>query len=132
MASLMRSLLKSRKAQFYVLSAVAIIGILYFLSRWMEPSSITDTSSIVLMDEPFIFDNIKEKAVETVQKSKSCDEMKYNLEEYKNFVENYGLQNNLVVNLTIEDKYACPGTINFELSLMSTKMTIESNFTATY
>jgi hypothetical protein len=130
MASLMRSLLKSRKAQFYVLSAVAIIGILYFLSRWMEPSSITDTSSTVLMDEPFIFDNIKEKAVETVQKSKSCDEMKYNLEEYKNFVEDYGVKNNLVVNLGYT--YACPGNINFELRLMSTKMTIASNFTATY
>jgi hypothetical protein len=130
MASLMRSLLKSRKAQFYVLSAVAIIGILYFLSRWMEPSSITDTSSIALTDEPFIFDNIKEKAVETVQKSKSCDEMKYNLEEYKNFVEEYGLKNNLVVNL--DYTYACPGNINFELSLMSTKMTIASNFTVSY
>jgi hypothetical protein len=126
MASLMHSLLKSRKAQFYILSAVAIIAILYFLSRWMEPSSITDTSSIALIEEPFIFDNIKEKAVETVQKS-SCDDLRYNLEEYKNFVESYGLNNNLVVSLNYT--YACPGNINFKLSLISTKMNIASNFT---
>lgn len=129
MASRTRNLLKSRKAQFFILSAVAIIGILYFLSRWLEPSSIIDTSSIVSMEEPFVFNNVKEKAVETVQNSKSCEELKYNLEEYNAFVENYAIEKNYIINLNYT--YDCfTKDVDFNMKLTSTKASIESNFTA--
>ena len=131
----MHSLLKVRKAQFFILSAVAIIGILYFLSSWLEPSNITYTSSIVMMEEPFIFNNIKEKAVETVENSKSCEEIKYNLDEYKSFVENYMLKKgNLILQYQfIAPCYENPPTpalVEFTLNLSTSKIKIGSVFYA--
>lgn len=124
------SLLKSRKAQFYILSAVAIIGILYFLSRWLEPGTIVDTSSIALMEEPFIFNNIKEKANETVKSSKDCEELEFNLEEYKQFVDDYALEKNYLIDLNYS--YSCPGIVDFKIKLVSTSMTIASNFSVNF
>lgn len=134
----MHSLLKSRKAQFYILSAVAIIGILYFLSRWLEPSTMIDTSSIVLMEEPFIFNNIKEKAIEVVENSKSCEELNYNLEEYKIFVENYILKKGELV-LQYQFIAPCyeevggpstPAVVEFTLNLTTPKAKLGSIFYA--
>jgi hypothetical protein len=85
----MRNLLSYRKAQFFILSAFAIATILYFVSKWIQPAAIIDTSEIGLMEEPFIFNNIVEKAIETIRSSKSCEELQYNLDEYKIFVENF-------------------------------------------
>ena len=83
--------LKSRKAQFFILSAFAIITAIYFISKWIEPYTIIDTSSVALMEEPFIFNNIVEKADQTVLISKSAEDLNYNLEEYKSFVLSYVL-----------------------------------------
>jgi hypothetical protein len=93
----MHSLLKSKKAQFFVLSAFAIVSIIYFVSRWMEPYTIIDTSSVVSVEEPFIFNNIVEKANETIYTSKSSDDLQYNIQEYKNFVEGYASSKNLQI-----------------------------------
>ena len=75
----------SFKGQFFILSTFTILTILFFLSRYIQPIEIIDISQVVFADEVFVFNNIKEKAIETVKISKSCDEVKYNLEEYKNF-----------------------------------------------
>ena len=93
----MHSLLKSKKAQFFVLSAFAIVSIIYFVSRWMEPYTIIDTSSVVSVEEPFIFNNIVEKANETIYTSKSSDDLQYNIQEYKNFVGGYASSKNLQI-----------------------------------
>ena len=102
MASRMRNLLKlntkRRKAQFFVLSAFTIVALLYIMSSWIQPYTIVDTSAIVLMQDPFVFNNIKEKAIQTVQSSKSCDDLRYNLDEYTTFVNKYSAEKNL--NLT--------------------------------
>jgi len=99
MASRMRNLLKlstrKRKAQFFVLSAFAIVSLLYIVSSWIQPYTIVDTSSIVLMKEPFVFNNLIEKAAETVNTSKSCEDLQYNLDEYRNFVQNFAPSQNL-------------------------------------
>lgn len=127
----MRNLLKSRKAQFYILSVVAIIGILYFLSRWMEPGTITDTSSVVLMNEPFIFNNIKEKAVQVVKSSKDCEELGFNLGEYKSYVESYSSEETYALDFNYT--YAsCPGTVDFKMKLTSPSADIASNFSVTW
>ena len=80
MASPMHSLLKSRKAQFFVLTAFSIVTLFFLISNWVQPFSIIDTSAVVLSEEPFIFNNIKENARRTVENSKSCEELKFNLE----------------------------------------------------
>lgn len=131
-------LLKSRKAQFFILSAFVIVTVFYFVSQWIEPFTIIDTSSVVLMEEPFVFNNIKEKAIFAVNGSKSCEDLYYNLFEYKQFVENYALGKNLKLNFEYS-KSPCfdeppifPTVIEFKISLVSDKMVLASNFSATW
>lgn len=133
-----QSLLKSRKAQFFIISAFTIVTILYFISKWMEPYTIIDTSSIAGMEEPFIFNNIKEKAEYTIKGSKNCEDLKYNLQEYKFFAENYVLEKgyNLDLNYTVancpeEVVPAPPGSptvVAFKMTLISPAAYLRSEF----
>lgn len=131
----MPNLLSSRKAQFFILSAVVIIMFAFLISQMVEPASIPDTSSIAIMDESFIFNNIVEKARETVEKSKDCEDLKFSLEEYKTFAEefvqskNYLLNFNYTLNLT-----SCPSKaeVNFNyIILQSPRMTLTKSFSLT-
>lgn len=83
-----------RKGQFFILTTVAVVTILFFVGRWIEPLAQVDTSSIVQMGEIFTFDNIKEKTSAVVKDSESCDDLDYNLEEYKNFIQNFAREKN--------------------------------------
>jgi len=131
------SLLKSRKAQFFILSAVAIVTIIFFVSRWLEPYTIVDTSSIALKDEFYIFDNIVEKIKETVRTSKDCEELKYNLDEYKNFVDNFAAEKNYKMDFyyTISPCYNEPPSFNavveVKISLESSNIKLTSSFSVT-
>jgi hypothetical protein len=125
----MPSLLKSRKAQFFVLSAFAIVSVIYFVSKWMEPYTIIDTSSVVLVEEPFVFNNIVEKAEEAVRVSKSCDDLKYNIEEYSNFVQDFAFKKNYKLVL-VYDYVQCltepfPTLIKINVQLTSTRIKLE-------
>lgn len=83
--------MKRHKAQFFVLSAFAIVAVFYVVSGWIEAYTIVDTSQVALIDEIFIFNNIKEKTGTVVKDSKTCEDLTYNLQEYKDFVESYAL-----------------------------------------
>lgn len=134
----MRNLLKlnkrRKKAQFYVLSAFAIVTIIYFVSKWMEPLTIIDTSQTVLMDEIFIFNNIKEKAIETAKVSKNCEDLKYNLQEYSEFIKSYMREKGKLLLLQYQfispcfDNPPTPAVIEFNLTLISPNIRIESVF----
>ena len=126
-------MLKSWKGQFFVLSAVAVVTILFFISRWIEPLRATDTSSVVLSDEAYVFDNVKEKATNAVKGSENCDELGYNVQEYKNFVERYGLDKGYRITLD----YSIPSctttaNVNFHMKLHSDKIDAASDFTVTW
>jgi hypothetical protein len=104
-------ILKSRKAQFFILSAFAIVLIVYFMSRWLEPFTIIDISQIPLQEEMFLLNNIKEKSFYFAKEgTKSCDDLRYNIEEYKHFFENYALEKGykLNFNYTIAPCYGEP------------------------
>lgn len=142
----MRNLLKlntrRRKAQFFVLSAFAIVSILYLLSSWIQPYTILDTSSVVLQQGPFIFNNLKEKAIETVNISKTCTDLMYDLDEYNNFITSYASSQNINLNFTYNiSQITIPNcqipsgsqiVIPMNLTLKSTNAFIASNFTATW
>jgi uncharacterized protein YpmS len=129
----MHSSLSYRKAQFFILSAFTIVTILFFVSKWIQPAAIIDTSKIVLSEEPFVFNNIKEKAIETIKKSKSCEELKYNLEEYKIFVFKFAVERNLNIEFNYPD-FACAASVTIPISikLSSPNMQINSSFTVTW
>ena len=82
----MLNLLKSRKAQFYIISVVGIVTILYGVGKSLTSYSIIDTSEVVLRDEFFVFNNIVEKTFETINAVKSCEDLRFNLEEFELFV----------------------------------------------
>lgn len=133
MKSRMRSLLKSKKAQFYVLSGFVIVGILYTIGRWIEPPTIVDTSSVALLEDPFIFNNIKEKAIEVVKISKTCEELNYNLDEYRNFVRNYVGAKKISLTFNYNIIQPCIQNLmntSIYLELRSTQADLISNFYA--
>ncbi|MEM5879544.1 MAG: hypothetical protein QXU74_03575 [Candidatus Aenigmatarchaeota archaeon] len=128
----MHNLLNSKKAQFFVLSAFAIIVTIFSLSQWIEPYTITDTSSIVMREDFFIFNNIVEKAKETVNLSKDCEELKFNLEEYKAFVEDFASSKTLSLNLDyiIISCDSSGAQVSFNIILISPSSQIKKSFIA--
>ena len=134
MASRTRNLLSSKKAQFFVLSALIIVSILLLVSRWLEPLSIIDTSSVVLAEESFVFNNVKEKAVSTVQLSNGCEELRYNLDEFNSVLSETFTRKNFKLSLAYEVTQPCVDNIlrtKFNLTLDSPSTYITSSFTAT-
>lgn len=125
MAYRTHSLLRSRKAQFFVLSAFTIVTILYFLSRWIEPYTIIDTSVVAMMEEPFIFNNVVEKLNETIYSSKSLEELQYNIDEYKQFVGEYSVRKNFKITFDTSGlNFGNPTTGSIFIELVSPRMTI--------
>ena len=135
MAYRTRSLSKYRKAQFFFLSAFTIVTILYFISQWISPYSIPDTSTVAMMEEPYIFNNVKEKAVFAVNGTKSCEDLRYNLEEYKYFVERYAFEKNIkldfnyVISPCFSEPPLFPVVVNINMQLRSPSLDLGSNFT---
>jgi hypothetical protein len=127
------SLFKSRKAQFFILSALTIVTILYFLSRWLEPSTVIDTSSVALSEESFVFNYIKEKTFDVVNSSRNCEELNFNLQEYKQAAEDYALSKNYRLDFNYVYPPCTNGiNINFTMTLTSTDMQLASTFNKTW
>lgn len=118
--------LSSRKAQFFILTTVVIVAAFYTLSKYINPYVFVDTSRAGVGSETFFFDNVKDKAIKTVEISLDDDTiLKDNLLEYKNFVERMAGEKgyNLVFNYTVETN-----TVNMTMVLMSQKYTLKGNF----
>jgi len=125
----------SFKGQFFLLTAFAILTALFVLSRYVQPFEIIDISRVILNDEVFIFNNIKEKAIEVVKISKSCEELEFNLEEYKIFAEKFASKHGKLLSFSYQFTSPCesngidvPTTVNFNLTLISPSIQINSNF----
>lgn len=134
MASRTRSSSSSRpgKAQFFILSAFVMITILFVVSQFIQPSGIFDTSSAVLADEVYIFNNIKEKSISIVKTSESCSDLNFNLNEYKGFVQNFVTQRNarLTFNFDLSSCTDATLTTKFYIALVSPRASADSTFTA--
>ena len=139
MVFLMHNSSSSSKAQFFILSVFLIVTILFFVSKWMQPGTIIDTSDVVMTEEPFIFNNLAEKAKETVDISRSCEDLKFNLEEYKDFVEKYAtqkgkmfLQYQLSSPCRLPSGKEIPTVVIFDLNMTSPRVNIHSHFYRTW
>lgn len=125
----------AKKGQFFILTSVAVVTILFFVSRWIGPLTELDTSSIVLSEELFTFDNIKEKAGDVVKNSESCEELDYNIQEYKNFIENFAREKNYRITF---DSSISPcsevssSVVEFTLRVFSSKVDARGNFFFTW
>ncbi len=117
--------LSNRKAQFFILTSVVIIGLFYSLSRYINPFSFIDTSKGIRGDETFFFDNVKEKTVKTVQIS-SPDELENNMKKFREFTQNVAAENGYVLAYvySISDQ-----SVNVSMTLKSQKAELKSDFT---
>lgn len=125
---------RGQKAQFLVITAFVIVSIFYLVSKWMQPYTIPDTSEIVLADEPYVFNNIKEKALAVVATSKSCGELTDNLDEYKAYVEDYAFRK-LIIYFDYSLETPCyeaspefPVLVLFDIRIQSQAMTVADHF----
>jgi hypothetical protein len=81
------------------------------------------------MEEPYIFNNIVEKAKYVVNSSsnKTCEELTFNIEEYKNFVETYAIEKNMELDFNY-NVVGC-SQIDFKIRLKSPNVDLGRNFT---
>jgi len=135
MAGVLKNMrLSSNKAQFLVITAFVIVSIFYLVSKWMQPYTIPDTSEIVLAEQPYVFNNIKEKALQVVNTSQSCDELVDNLAEYKAYVEDYAFRK-LIVYFDYSLETPCyeaspqfPVLVLFDIRIQSQGMSVADRF----
>ena len=117
--------LSNKKAQFFILTTVVIVGVFYTLSKYINPYAFIDTSKAASGGETFFFDNVKEKAIETVRISNE-NELGTNLNEYKIFVEKMASDKGYSLNFNYEILIT---TVDFHMILTSERMTLKTDFT---
>jgi hypothetical protein len=117
-----------------VLTGFVIISIFYLVSKWLEPYNVIDTSSAIMTEEPYIFNNIKQESFNIVDTSTSCSELVNSLEEYKRFVEDFAFRK-LIIYFDYSLETPCyeadpefPVLVIFNVELRSTKMRIRDTF----
>lgn len=117
--------LSSKKAQFFILTTVVIVGVFYSLSKSIDPYTFVDTSDAAYGEEILFFDNVKDKSIKTVRIS-NPGELLSNLEEYKNFIEEVASNRgyNLVFYYT-----NTTDSVKINMVLTSQKYSLRANFT---
>ena len=117
----------SKKAQFFILTAVVIVGVFFTLSKYITPYAFIDTSEAVDTGEIFLFNNVKEKTIKAIEISNSTNatELDENLQEYKKLVQEVAAEKgfNLVFDYRIEIE-----TVNVTMTLTSEKNVFKSVF----
>lgn len=118
-----------RKGQFFVLTAVAVVTILFFVGRWVDTLTQVDTSSIVLSEELFTFDNIQEKTATVIKSSENCEELDYNLQEYKNFIREFARDKNYKISFEYSlSSCGATATVKIDLVIISEKVNAQKTF----
>ncbi|TAL48366.1 hypothetical protein EPN87_00695 [archaeon] len=132
----MRSSSGYKKAQFFILSALTIVALMYLMGRWINASTIPDTSSTAVNSAPFIFNDIIEKTLQTVKLSTDCLELTYNMQEYSTFVKDFAAKNGYDLRYDYTIAPPCSGadktsrTLVFNVTMSSSSMVVAKNFTS--
>ena len=125
----MHKWLNYSKGQFFVLSAIVIISILYIISKWIRSTSMLDTSITAMNVAGFIMDDIVEKVNTTIEISPNCKELNYNLEELNKVIsKTFGINRNIIFSYTVNcsEKNA---TVEVNITEKSKEATLFSNLT---
>lgn len=122
----MRNLL-NKKAQFFILTSVMIVGVFFTLSKYINNYSFIDTSKAVEGSEVFMLENIKDKAIKTMNISNSTN-FRSRLLTYKSFVEDMVAERGYTL---IFDFTNTTQVVNFNITLISEKYILRSQFSET-
>ena len=117
----------SNKAQFFILTAVMIVGVFLTLSKYVNQYSFIDTSTAAEGAEIFMFQNIVEKANKTVQISNQAT-ITNNLSKYKNFAQKVSSDRGYILSF---DYTIVGDKVNFNITLISSKYSLTKSFTET-
>ena len=113
-----------KKAQFFILTTVVIVAVFYSLSSSINPDAFIDTSVAAYGGEILFFDNVKDKAIKTVEISDS-GELESNLETYKDFVEEIASDKGYSLMFYFTNTTT---DVKINMILSSRKYTLKSNF----
>ena len=114
----------SNKAQFLILTSVVIVGVFFTLSKYINDYSFIDTSKAAKGSEFFMFENIKEKAIKTLQISNTLN-FNSRLATYKNFVEDSVADRGYTI---VFSYYNVSDYVYFSMTLVSDKYILKSEF----
>lgn len=125
-----------RKGQFFVLTTVAIVTVLFFVGRWIDPLTQADASDMAEMEELFTFDNIREKTSTVVKNSENCDDLDYNLQEYKKFIDDFARDKNYKISFAYSLTPSCEqfesAAVELALRIISEKIDAKGVFSVTW
>ncbi|MEM5801144.1 MAG: hypothetical protein QW350_01345 [Candidatus Aenigmatarchaeota archaeon] len=118
----------SNKAQFFILTAVVFAGLFYTLSKYITPYSFIDTSKYAYYQEIFIFNNIKEKAIKTVEitQKNNPDDLFNNLKAFRDYSQKVARDNGYILFFEFDNTTT---TVSFNITLSSEKITLTTSFT---
>ena len=116
----------NKKAEFFILTTVVIVAVFYTLTKYINPYAFIDTSTASEGGEIFFFDNVKDKAIKTLQIS-NPDNFFDNLNTYKNFVDSLASEKGYNMVFTYKNTTR---KVDFYMLLTSQKYTLKANFTA--
>jgi len=122
---------KSKKSQFFILSVVSMIMILAAYLTIFSPKNVMFSSDIILKNEFFVFNNIVEKSIKTVEVSRNCEELNFNLQEFKKLLLNYPFFYKISYFYNITSCTSTQATVNFYIELSSASVKTYTNFTKT-
>jgi hypothetical protein len=114
----------SSKGQFYVLTAVVVVGFFLLLSRYIGPYSFIDSSRSVTDDEIFFFNNVKDKAEETVSLSNSTTLLP-NLQNFTAIAKSEAARKGYIFVIGYDINL---GDVDFEMGLVTDKYLLNSTF----
>jgi hypothetical protein len=126
-------LFRKKKAQFFILAAFAMVTVMFFISSWIEPFRVLDTSSAVLNEEVYIFNNVHEQIEKVVKTSGSCESMRFDIEELRSTVAKLLSQKNMRMTFTY-DASACTDSdirSSFYLAIQTPTVSVDDSFTVT-
>ena len=116
------------KAQFIMLSVVAIVSVLYLFSLWAKPSDILDLSSEVLVDEYFLMQNIGNN-LKYITEIDDCELFNYSLQEYIQFLEEFGREKNINIQILHNFSDCNQQNIEYTITIYSPGRNISSKLT---
>ncbi|OGI15922.1 hypothetical protein A3K63_01025 [Candidatus Micrarchaeota archaeon RBG_16_49_10] len=113
------------KGQFYLLTAVVIVGFFFLMSKYINPYSFIDSSQAVIDDEIFFFNNLRNQA-ERVVKLSNDTTLAPNLESFSDIADEVAQEKHYIFSMNYTVR---PSDVDFVMALVSEKYSLDSSFT---
>ncbi|MFB6088956.1 MAG: hypothetical protein ABEK36_04220 [Candidatus Aenigmatarchaeota archaeon] len=123
----MANILKDKKAEFFIISAVIIASILISIQGHFGGYSEADFTEVVTSREIYIFNNVKDEIKDIETDSGNCEEMHRKLIEFEDITEKQIKERGYDFNLQVSNCNAS-GYVDVNMALISSDYTIGDKF----